>query len=82
VSFVSFVLPLRAGEKIKIGGFALKTLKKLKGAKLSFHLHQLWMQKQLGADLQLLIDNDEALALVFPLGQLLTFFFFLITKVR
>jgi hypothetical protein len=36
----------------------------------------------LGADLQLLIDNDEALALVFPLGQLLTFFFFLITKVR
>jgi hypothetical protein len=33
VSFVVFALPLRAGEKINIGGFALKTLKKLKGAK-------------------------------------------------
>jgi hypothetical protein len=30
---VVFALPLRAGEKINIGGFALKTLKKLKGAK-------------------------------------------------
>jgi hypothetical protein len=35
VSFVSFVRPERAGEKIKIGGFALKTLKKLNGAKLA-----------------------------------------------
>jgi hypothetical protein len=34
VSFVVFVLPLRAGEKIKIGGAAEKTLKKLKGDKL------------------------------------------------
>jgi hypothetical protein len=34
VSFVVFALPERAGEKIKIGGFALNTLKKLKGAKL------------------------------------------------
>jgi hypothetical protein len=33
VSFTEFVLPERAGEKIKIGGFALKTLKKLKGAR-------------------------------------------------
>jgi hypothetical protein len=34
VSFVVFDLPERAGENIKIGGFALNTLKKLKGAKL------------------------------------------------
>jgi hypothetical protein len=33
VSFVVFNLPERAGEKIKIGGLALNTLKKLKGAK-------------------------------------------------
>jgi hypothetical protein len=31
-----FVLPDLAGENINIGGFALKTLKKLKGAKLGF----------------------------------------------
>jgi hypothetical protein len=36
VSFVVFALPERAGEKIKIGGLALKTLKKLKGAKFGF----------------------------------------------
>ncbi len=35
VSFVVFVRPDRAGEKTKIGGLALKTLKKLKGAKLA-----------------------------------------------
>jgi len=35
VSFVSFVLPDRAGEKIKIGGLALKTLKKLNGARFA-----------------------------------------------
>jgi hypothetical protein len=29
-------LPERAGEKIKIGGFALNTLKKLNGAKFGF----------------------------------------------
>jgi hypothetical protein len=34
VSFVVFVLPLRAGEKTIIGGFALNTLKKLNGARL------------------------------------------------
>jgi hypothetical protein len=34
VSFVVFVRPERAGEKIKMGGFALNTLKKLKGARL------------------------------------------------
>jgi hypothetical protein len=28
------LLPERAGENIRIGGFALKTLKKLNGAKL------------------------------------------------
>ena len=33
VSLVVFDLPLRAGEKIKIGGLALNTLKKLNGAK-------------------------------------------------
>jgi hypothetical protein len=33
VSFVVFNLPDRAGEKINMGGFALKTLKKLNGAK-------------------------------------------------
>jgi hypothetical protein len=34
VSFVVFVLPDLAGENISIGGFALKTLKKLNGARL------------------------------------------------
>lgn len=29
-------LPLREGEKIMMGGFALKTLKKLKGLKLTW----------------------------------------------
>jgi hypothetical protein len=33
VSFTVLVRPERAGEKIKIGGLALNTLKKLKGAK-------------------------------------------------
>jgi hypothetical protein len=36
VSFVVFDRPDLAGEKIKMGGFALKTLKKLNGARLSF----------------------------------------------
>ena len=31
-----FVRPLRAGEKINIGGLALKTLKKLNGAKFAW----------------------------------------------
>jgi hypothetical protein len=33
VSFVSLDRPDRAGEKINMGGFALNTLKKLKGAR-------------------------------------------------
>jgi len=36
VCFVVFPLTLRAGEKINIGGFELKTLKKIKGDKLGF----------------------------------------------
>jgi hypothetical protein len=36
VSFRLFVRPDLAGEKIRIGGLALKTLKKLKGAKFGF----------------------------------------------
>jgi hypothetical protein len=34
VSFACPVLPLKLGEKIAIGGFALNTLKKLNGATL------------------------------------------------
>ena len=33
MSFVVFVLPDLAGENTRIGGFALKALKKLKGAR-------------------------------------------------
>jgi hypothetical protein len=36
VSLSELVRPDRAGEKIKIGGLALKTLKKLKGARFLF----------------------------------------------
>ena len=36
VCLVVFPLTRLAGEKMAIGGFALKTLKKLKGAKLGF----------------------------------------------
>jgi hypothetical protein len=50
VSFVSFVLPDRAGEKIKIGGLALNTLKKLNGARLLVQQHSLLKQKQLALD--------------------------------
>jgi hypothetical protein len=38
VSFVVFVLPLLAGEKMRTGGLELKTLKKLKGARFSLPL--------------------------------------------
>lgn len=40
-------LTLLAGEKTKIGGFELKTLKKLKGDKFGFPFHQQYLQKQL-----------------------------------
>src|ERR1039458_3267672 len=36
VFFVELVLPLRAGEKIAIGGLVLKILKKLNGLRLGF----------------------------------------------
>jgi hypothetical protein len=41
-------LPDRAGEKIKIGGFALKTLKKLNGAKLWFPCKSIVDAKAIG----------------------------------
>ena len=48
MSFVSFVRPLLAGEKIIIGGFALKTLKKLKGAKFGIPLPSIVLAKAIG----------------------------------
>ena len=38
----------RAGEKIKIGGLALKTLKKLKGLKFTFPLESIVLAKAIG----------------------------------
>jgi hypothetical protein len=48
VCLVSPVLPLRAGENTKIGGLALNTLKKLKGAKLRFPCLSIVLAKQIG----------------------------------
>lgn len=43
-----FVRPDRAGEKIKIGGLALNTLKKLKGAKFGFPFSSMVDAKAIG----------------------------------
>jgi hypothetical protein len=48
VSFVVFVLPDLAGEKIKMGGFALNTLKKLKGAKFGVPCSSIVEAKAIG----------------------------------
>jgi hypothetical protein len=48
VSFVVFVLPDLAGEKIKTGGFALKTLKKLNGARFALPCSSIVDAKAIG----------------------------------
>jgi len=48
VCFVVLSLTRRAGEKIKIGGFALNTLKKLKGDKLGSPLASMVLAKAIG----------------------------------
>jgi len=48
VFLVSPVLPLRAGEKIRIGGLALNTLKKLNGAKFKFPSLSMVLAKAIG----------------------------------
>ena len=48
MSFVVFVLPDRAGEKIIIGGFALKTLKKLNGARFETPFSSIVEAKAIG----------------------------------
>ena len=48
MSFVVFVLPLRAGEKIIIGGLAENTLKKLKGAKFALPSSSIVLAKAIG----------------------------------
>lgn len=48
VCFVVLFLTRRAGEKIRIGGFALNTLKKLKGAKFGFPSASIVLAKAIG----------------------------------
>jgi hypothetical protein len=48
VSLLSPVLPLLAGEKTKIGGFALNTLKKLNGARFLLPSLSTVLAKQIG----------------------------------
>ena len=48
VCFVVLSRTLLAGENIKIGGFALKTLKKLNGDKLTFPSSSIVLAKAIG----------------------------------
>jgi len=46
--FVVLLLPLLAGENIKMGGLALNTLKKLKGLKFTFPSWSIVLAKAMG----------------------------------
>ena len=48
VSLVVLFLPLLAGEKMRMGGFAENTLKKLKGAKLWFPFSSILLANAIG----------------------------------